>query len=80
MKVSLEKALARTEADADAALKAATAAVSSLKRFRSAAQTGNLRELRRTIDVAGQAISALRQQFSNAKEGWNCPLEPASFI
>ncbi len=71
MKVSLEKALARTEADADAALKAATAAVSSLKKFRAAAQTGNLRELRRTIDVAGQAISALRQQFSNAKEGWN---------
>lgn len=71
MEVSLEKALARTEADADAAFKAATAAVSSLKKFRAAAQTGNLRELRRTIDVAEQAISALRQQFSNAKEGWN---------
>ncbi len=67
---SLEKTLARTEADADAALKAATAAVSSLKKFRAAAQTGNLRELRKTIDVAEQAITALRQQFTNAEDGW----------
>src|SRR3990170_7597047 len=68
---SLEKALAKTEADADAALKAAIAAVSSLKKFRTAAQTGNLRELRKTIDVSEQAITALRQQFTNAKEDWN---------
>src|SRR4030067_413681 len=66
----LEKALAKTEADADAALKAAIAAVSSLKKFRTAAQTGNLRELRKTIDVSEQAITALRQQFTNAKEVW----------
>lgn len=68
---SLEKALARTETDADVALKTATAAVSSLKKFRTAAQTGNLRELRKSIDTAEQAITALRQQFTNAKEGWN---------
>ena len=67
---SLEKALVKTEADADAALKAAIAAVSSLKKFRTAAQTGNLRELRKTIDASEQAITALRQQFTNAKEGW----------
>src|SRR3990172_8317627 len=69
--VSLEKTLAKTEADADATLKAATAAVSSLKKFRTAAQTGNLRELRKTIETAEQAITALRQQFTNAKEDWN---------
>ncbi|MBI5406327.1 MAG: hypothetical protein HZA18_01355 [Nitrospirae bacterium] len=69
--VSLEKTLAKTEADADATLKAATAAVSSLKKFRKAAQTGNLRELRKTIEAAEQAITALRQQFTNAKEDWN---------
>ena len=67
----LEKALAKTEADADAALKAATVAVSTLKKFRIAAQTGNLRDLQKTIEVADQAITALRQQFTNAKEGWN---------
>ena len=68
---SMEKAFAKTESDADAAFKAATATVSSLKKFRAAAQTGNLRELRKTIEIAEQAISALRQQFSDAKEGWN---------
>ncbi|MBI2486517.1 MAG: hypothetical protein HYW01_06095 [Deltaproteobacteria bacterium] len=68
---SLEKSLAKTESDADAALRAATAVVSSLKKFRVAAKTGNLRELRRAIEVAEEAISALRQQFSNAKEGWD---------
>lgn len=68
---SLEKALAKTESDADAAYKAATAVVSSLKKFRTAAKTGNLRELRKTIEAAEQAITALRQQFTNAKEDWN---------
>lgn len=67
---SLEKALAKTEADADAACKAATVVVNSLKKFRTASQTGNLRELRKTIEAAGQAITALRQQFANAKEDW----------
>src|SRR3972149_6070513 len=67
---TLEKALAKTEADADSALKTATAVVSSLKKFRTAAQTGNLRELRKTIEAAEQAITALKQQFTNAKEDW----------
>jgi len=68
---TLEKALAKTEADADSALKAATIAVSSLKKFRTAAQTGNLRDLRKTIEAAEQAITALQQQFTNAKEDWD---------
>lgn len=81
---SLENALAKTEADADAALKAATAVVSSLKKFRTAAQTGTVRELRKTIDTAEQAITALRQQFTNAKEDWvldeNSYLSSKAFI
>lgn len=67
---SLEQALAQTEADADAACKAATAALRSLKKFRVAAQLGNLRELQKAIEVAGQAIAELEQQFSQAKAGW----------
>lgn len=67
---SLEKALAKTEADADEALKTATAAVSILKKFRLSAKTGNLRELRKTIESAEQAITALSQQFIKTKEGW----------
>ncbi len=48
---SLEQALAKTEADADAACKAATIALRSLKKFRAAAQVGNLRELQKAIEV-----------------------------
>lgn len=66
----LEKALAKTESDADAAFKTATATVICLKKFRVAAKTGNLRELRKTIESAEQAIFALREQFHKAKEGW----------
>ena len=52
---SLEKSLAKTESDAEAALKATSAVASSLKKFRAAAQVGNLRELRKAIEVAEQA-------------------------
>ena len=68
---SLEQSLARTEADAEATLKAATNVVSSVKKFRDAAKKGNLRELHKTMDAAEQAIAALRQQFSNAQAGWD---------
>ena len=69
--VSLETALSRTEADADAVLKATSALTTSLKRFRAAAHVGNLRELRPAIAAAEQALTGLRQQFANAKEGWD---------
>lgn len=68
---SLEQALTKTEADADAACKAATAALRTLKKFRAAAQTGNLRELQKAIETAGQTITELQQQFSKAKTAWN---------
>lgn len=68
---SLEQALAKTEADADAACKAATAALRSLKKFRAAAQVGNLRELQKTIEAAEQALADLKQQFTTAKAGWS---------
>jgi hypothetical protein len=68
---SLEQALAKTEADADAACKAAAATLRSLKKFRAAAQMGNLRELQRVIEVAGQAIADLGQQFAKATAGWD---------
>ncbi len=67
----LEKALAKTETDVDATLKAAVSVVSSLKKLHIAIKTGSLRELRKTIESAEQAIAALKQQFTNTKEGWN---------
>ena len=67
---SLELALSQTEEDADAACKAATTALRAMKKFRAAAQAGNLRELRRAIETAGQTIAELEQQFTKAKTGW----------
>jgi hypothetical protein len=68
---NLEQALAKTEADAEAACKAATAALHTLKKFRAAAQVGNLRELQKAIDTATQTLADLGRQFTAAKTGWN---------
>lgn len=68
--ISLEQALFRTEAKADAAVKAANLVVISLKKFRTAAQTGNLRELLRTIENVDQAIIELSQKFTDAQRSW----------
>ena len=67
---NLERALADTEADASAALKASEAVVTSVRKFRAAAKSGNLRELHASIEAAEKAIAGLRQQFANAKDGW----------
>jgi hypothetical protein len=67
----LEQALSQTEADADAACKAATSALRAMKKFRAAAQVGSLRELRRAMETAGQTIAELEQQFTTAKSGWD---------
>lgn len=68
---SLEEALAKTEAEADTACKAATAALRSLKKFRAAAQVGNLRDLQKALETAEQSIADLKRQFTTAKAGWN---------
>ena len=68
---TLEQALAKTEADAEATLKAAKSVTRCVSKFRAAAKVGSLRELRTSIELADKAIATLRQQFSNAKEGWN---------
>jgi hypothetical protein len=68
---NLEQALSRTEADAAATLKATDALTKALRRFRTASRVGNLRELHSSIEAAERAMDGLRQQFANAKEGWN---------
>src|SRR4051812_3743392 len=69
--LSLEEALAKTQSDADAVIKATAAVSSAVKRLRAAAQVGNLREMRPSLTAAEQAIAALRQQFANARDGWD---------
>jgi hypothetical protein len=67
---NLEQALAKTEADAVATLKAANVLITSLRRFHDAAKTGDLRKLHSSIEAGERAMAALRQQFANAREGW----------
>lgn len=73
---SLESALAKTEADVDATLKAAGGFLTALRRLRRATKSGALRELRSSIESADRAIGLLRQQFANARDGWNFDEEP----
>jgi hypothetical protein len=67
---TMEMALAATEGDATAALQAAGALLSPLRRFRAAAQVGDLRELRAALEDAEHALAELRHRFANAKRGW----------
>ncbi|MBF8299245.1 MAG: hypothetical protein HW397_294 [Dehalococcoidia bacterium] len=66
----LEEALARTEGDADQTLKVAEAFVRSARKLRSAARTGNLKEIRSLVEAGERALAGLRQQFANTKDGW----------
>ncbi len=49
---SLEKALAKTEEDANTSLRAAQSVVGALRKIRNAAKVGNLKDLRTAIDAA----------------------------
>jgi hypothetical protein len=68
---TIEQALASTEADAGATLQAAGALMTPLRRFRTAAQQGDLQELRASLEDAEQALAVLRHQFAEAKKGWS---------
>ncbi|MCC6177983.1 MAG: hypothetical protein IT305_22000 [Chloroflexi bacterium] len=69
--VGLEDALARAEAAADDVLKAAAALTRSLKRYHSAAQLGNLRDLHPAADAAEQALDEVRRLLDVARAGWD---------
>jgi hypothetical protein len=67
----LEEALQRTEADADASLKAAAALTKSLKRFRTLVHDGNLRELKAALSAVEQSVDALEEQIADTTERWD---------
>lgn len=69
--LSLEQALAETEVDIEAALKAATGVVSTLKKLRKAAQLGNLRDMQTALNNSEQGINRLVEAFDQAKTGWD---------
>jgi hypothetical protein len=68
---TLEHALARTEADADVAIKAATSVLGALRRFRGAARQGKIRELETAIEAARASLRTLDQAVENATTGWD---------
>src|SRR3954465_10020606 len=67
---SLEDALKQAEADAEAALKAASTVVGALRRYRKAAQQGQLRDLRAATEAAKRTLQTLDQQVANVAESW----------
>jgi len=70
-----EAALAGTESDALASVKAAEGVVRNLKKLAAAARTGDVAALERGLDDAESAIQALREQFRNTREGWTFPAQ-----
>lgn len=70
-KPTLEKALARTEDDANTSLRAAQSVLGALRKIRNAARTGNLKELRSAIDAADKTEAVLRQLITNGRTGWD---------
>jgi hypothetical protein len=68
---TLEDALARSEQDLSACLRAASAVTSALRRARAAVRDGSLRDLRASLDNASQAALALQQQAMAAEAGWD---------
>ena len=66
----IEAAFAAAEADADAALKAATGGVKALKRAQGAARQGQVRDWQTAVEAARQGITALDRQVSGLGESW----------
>jgi hypothetical protein len=66
----LEAALARTEADADAAARAAGAVVKEIKRAKAAAGSGTMRDLHKALEAAEQLADALRDSVRTLRSGW----------
>jgi hypothetical protein len=67
----LEPALSELESAADVALKAAAAVTAALKRVRTAAQVGNLRDVAPTLEAAERAVVALRQAIDATASDWS---------
>jgi hypothetical protein len=72
---TLEAALSRTEADVEAALKAATAAAGATKKVLAAAKAGDLREFRKGLDATEQAIMQAKQLLARARTSWEFDAE-----
>jgi hypothetical protein len=67
---SLETALARTESAAEQALAASADVSKALRRLRTSAQVGNLRDLRAMLTAVQQAADRARDEANRAASSW----------
>jgi hypothetical protein len=66
----LEDALKQVENEAESVIKTATNVVNTLKRYRKAAQQGQIRDLRTATEAAKRTLQTLDQQVANLAESW----------
>ena len=66
----IEEAFAAAEADAEAALKAATGVLKALKRAQGAARQGQVRDWQTAVETARQGLTVLDRQVANLGESW----------
>ncbi|MBI2854822.1 MAG: hypothetical protein HYX87_07895 [Chloroflexi bacterium] len=72
---TLEVTLVKTQADIEGVLKAAGGLTASLRKARSAARTGDLRMLKSALDASERALTSLKLQYGNTKDGYTFPEE-----
>lgn len=68
--VSLEDALARSQAAADRALLAAAALTKSIKQLRTASMVGNVRDVRASLAAIEKAADGARDEARRATDSW----------
>lgn len=68
---SFEETLAATERAVDSALKAAATATRELRRARTGAKNGQVRDLRRALDTAETAAAGLAEEARAARAGFD---------
>jgi hypothetical protein len=66
-----EAALARTERELETASRAAAGVVRELKRARSAATTGQVRDLRKSLDTLATVVAELAEQATSARTSYD---------
>lgn len=69
--ISLEAALARAEADVEAAARSAAVVVRELRHARAAAAAGQVRDLRRGLDAAAERVADLARSVAHTRESYD---------
>ena len=71
----MEAALAKAEVELSGTLKAAMTTVRNIKKAYAAAQTGNIRDFGKALDVSEQSATSLLTLVGDLRTGWKFDLE-----